>query len=83
MQLSVVSLYPARALPLVTKEDYTFSSNPVNMASLRFIRMENRDTIRLHAQGAEALYVITLPKQLSASLSTLTAAFQMYQGDCT
>lgn len=81
LQLSVVSLYPARALPLVTKEDYTFASNPVNMASLRFVRMENGDTIRLHAQGTEALYVITLPKQLSASLSTLTTAFQMYQGD--
>lgn len=80
-QISVVSLYPARALSLISKADYTFTSTPVNVASLRFVRMENADTIRLHAQGTEALYVITLPKQLSNSLSSFTSALQMHQGE--
>jgi hypothetical protein len=80
--VTVVSLYPARALSMIDKADYTFSATTgLPLAGLRSVRMENAATIRMHAQGADALYVVTLPKLPAASLRTLTQPLSLYQGD--
>ena len=78
--VTVVSLYPART-PM-DKADYTFSATTgLPLAGLRSVRMENADTIRMHAQGSDALYVVTLPRLSAADLRTLTQMLSLYQGD--
>ena len=80
--VTVVSLYPARALELIPKGDYTISATAgLSLAGLRSVRMENDSTIRMHAQGPDALYVVTLPKLSAADLRTLTQMLSLYQGD--
>lgn len=80
--VTVVSIYPARAMDLIPKADYTFSGiGGLTLAGLRSVRMENAQTIRMHAQGENALYVVTLPQLPAASLRTLTQTLSRYQGD--
>jgi hypothetical protein len=76
--VTVVSLYPART-PM-EKEDYTFSATTgLPLAGLRSVRMENTSAIRMHAQGPEAIYVVTLPKLTGMALRTLTSTLQLYE----
>ena len=78
--VTVVSLYPAR-MPM-EKADYTFSGTTgLPLAGLRSVRMENASAIRMHAQGPDALYVVTLPHLSASALRTLTSTLQLYQGD--
>lgn len=80
--VTVSSIYPARALSLIEKEDYTFSADTgLPLAGLRSVRMENTASIRMHAQGSEALYVVTLPRLSATALRTLTSTLQLYQGE--
>ena len=80
--VTVTSLYPARALSLIQKGDYTISGTSGSpLAGLRSVRMENSSSIRMHAQGTDALYVVTLPVLSAADLRTLTSTLQLYQGD--
>ena len=78
--VTVVSLYPARTQ--LTKDDYTFSATTgLPLAGLRSVRMENASNIRMHAQGTDALYIVTLPPLDASGLRTLTSTLQLYQGD--
>ncbi|MBQ8556539.1 MAG: hypothetical protein IJ438_11800 [Clostridia bacterium] len=80
--MTVQSIYPARAISLIGKGDYTISGlTGQSLAGLRSVRMENDSTIRLHAQGSDALYVVTVPKVESAVLRQLTASLQLYEGN--
>ncbi len=80
--VTVVSLYPARALELVPKADYTISGTTgLPLAGLRSVRMENAASVRMHAQGTDAIYVVTLPVLSASALRTLTSTLQLYQGD--
>ena len=80
--VTVASLYPARALSLIHKGDYTISGTAgLPLAGLRSVRMENGSSVRMHAQGADALYIVTLPALSASELRTLTSTFQLYQGD--
>ncbi len=79
--LTVTSIYPARALSLLEKEDYHFSTTAGQpMATLRSVRMENSSTIRLHTQGEEALYVFTTPKVGTDVLRQWTSTLQLFVG---
>lgn len=78
----VTSIYPARALSLIEKDGYTISGTAgLPLAGLRSVRMEAADTVRMHAQGTDALYVVTLPDQSATMLRTLTSTLQLYQGE--
>ncbi len=80
--VTVVSLYPARALSLIDKADYTISGTAgLPLAGLRSVRMVNDSSVRMHAQGSDALYVVTLPKLSASALRTLTSTLQLYQGE--
>ncbi len=79
--VTVTSIYPARALALVDRDGYSFSDTASpTLAGLRAVRMDGSATVRLHAQGDEAIYVVTLPKAY-ANLRDVTAALQLYQGE--
>lgn len=76
--ITVESIYPARALSLVGKGDYTLSATAgLTLAGYRSVRMENDHAVRMHAQGAEALYVVTLPALSAQALRTLTSTLQL------
>ena len=80
--VTVVRLYPARARELVPKADYTISGTTgLPLAGLRSVRMENAASVRMHAQGTDAIYVVTLPVLSASALRTLTSTLQLYQGD--
>ena len=80
--VTVVSLYPARALELISKEDYIISGTAgLPLAGLRSVRMQNASTVRMHAQGSDALYIVTLPDMSATALRTLTSTLQLYQGE--
>ena len=80
--VTVVSLYPARALSLIDKADYTISGTAgLPLAGLRSVRMANDSSVRMHAQGSDALYVVTLPQMTATALRTLTSTLQLYQGE--
>lgn len=72
------SIYPARALSLVGREGYRLrAASSLSLAGLRAVRMEGADTIRLHAQSSDALYVLTLPAMSADDLAALTKALQL------
>jgi hypothetical protein len=77
-ELSVVSIYPARALDLMGRGDYRNASAGPSLAGIPSARMENGDTIRLHAQGNEALYVLTLPRSLSGTMQRIATTMQLF-----
>ena len=76
------SIYPASDLSLIGKGDYHF----VQMAGptlfgLTSVRMENAETVRLHVATDLGLYVVTVPRALSADLSALCRSVQLFTAD--
>ena len=78
VEITVQSIYPARALSLIPKGSYTIAAVAgQSVAGLSTVRMENDSAIRLHAQSADALYAVTLPKVSSQELGTLLRPLQL------
>ena len=72
------TIYPARALSLIDRGDYHLNqATSLSMAGLKAVKMENQSTIRLHAQGTEALYVVTLPQMSGDEISSLMKGMQL------
>lgn len=76
--LTLLSVYPRDAFTLVQTSGFTL--NPTvgyTMLHLPAVRMDSADLTRLHTQGEEALYALTLPRTLAkdaASYLKLTQA---------
>ena len=78
--LTLQSIYPARALSLLDKDGRTFAAMTQDrMVSLRYVAMQDAATLRLHAQGEKALYVLTTPLADSAQVDQWTNAMQLYR----
>ena len=78
--LTVQSIYPARALSLLNKDGRSFTGMSTdNMAGMKFVTMKDATTLRLHAQGEEALYVFTTPVAERGTLDQWTNALQLYR----
>ncbi len=76
--VTVQSIYPARALDVMGKGNYTISGVSGHLlADLRSVRMEGPAGIRMHAQGTDALYVVSMPNATSAALRQITSAMQL------
>ena len=74
------SICPADALELIGKGDYAFSavSGPA-LFGQPTVRMENRDTVRIHTAASEGLYALTAPLSMASSLSSLTRSIQLFR----
>ena len=82
IQVTLTSLYPARAIALLEKGDYRISASlGATLAGLRSIRMENAESIRLHAQGEEALYVMITPLLEENSLRSIAGQMTLTEGE--
>ena len=78
VEVTVQSIYPARALSLIPKGSYTIAAVAgQSVAGLSTVRMENDSAIRLHAQSADALYAVTLPKVSAQEMGTLLRPLQL------
>ena len=82
IQVTLTSIYPARAIALLEKGDYRISASlGATLAGLRSIRMENAESIRLHAQGEEALYVMITPLLEENSLRSIAGQMTLAEGE--
>lgn len=83
VELSLQSIYPARALEFVPKGDYHIGEVAgQSLAGMQSVRMEDGEHIRLHAQAAEGIYVLTVPVLTADELATVTRSLQLYaKGD--
>lgn len=78
--VTVQSIYPARALSLLGKDGRTFTGIIHDqMAGYDYVAMQDAATYRLHAQGEEALYVLTAPLVDMAVLDNWTNGLQLYR----
>lgn len=78
-RVEVQSIYPARALDFVPKGDYHIGQVAgQSIAGLESVRMENGQSIRLHVQAAEGIYVLTVPTMTADELASVTRALQLY-----
>lgn len=81
-EMILTSIYPARALSLLEKGDYTLKGTAgPSLVNMRSVRMENEAGIRLHAQGTDALYAVTVPHVDAGLLRQLTATLQLFEGE--
>jgi len=79
--VTLISIYPARALSLLPTEGYALSGQPGQLlAGMRSVRMEHTGGIRLHAQGYEALYAVEVPIMETGALLELTRSLHLYEG---
>ena len=76
--LILQSIYPASAISLLDN-GYHFSAvtGPVLFGS-ESVRMENADTVRVHAATEPGLYVVTVPKSAAPKLSSLSRSMQLF-----
>ena len=76
--LILQSIYPASALSLL-ETGYHFSSvaGPSLFGS-DSVRMENADTVRVHAATDTGLYVVIVPKSAASGISSLSRSLQLF-----
>ena len=79
--LILQSIYPA-SLDLLGKGDYNFSgvAGPT-LFGQPSVRMENKDTLRLHTMTDTGVYVLTAPRALAGELSALSRSIQLFTVD--
>lgn len=78
LTFTLTTIYPARALSLLKKGDYTLAGAAAqNLTGYTAVRMEDKDHIRLHAQASDAVYVLTVPQMSDESLSAVTRVLQL------
>ena len=71
------SIYPASALSLLGG-GYQFSNvGGPTMFGSPSVRMENTETVRLHAATETGLYVMIVPRSLASRISALSRSLQL------
>lgn len=79
VEMSVQSIYPARALTFVPRGDYHIAEVAgQSLGGMQSVRMEDGEHIRLHVQDAQGIYVLTVPMMNSEELTTVTRSLQLY-----
>lgn len=80
--MTIMSIYPARALDVLGKGEYTLSAATGQpLAGLRSVRMEKAGSVRMHAQSDSAVYAVTMPELSSTELRSLTAVLYLTGGN--
>ena len=76
--LILQSIYPARALSLLGSGYHFSNIAGPTLFTASSVRMENADTVRLHAATDTGLYVMIVPKSLSSRISALSRSLQLF-----
>ena len=72
------TVWPPSALSLLEDGYHFVTSAAPTLFGSASVRMENNETVRVHAATDQALYVILLPRSLSGQISTLCKALRLY-----
>ena len=77
------SIWPDEALDLMGRGDYRFSDTAgPTLFGISSVRMENAETIRVHAQAAgQGLYVLNFPRSLRSSLASICRSAQLFSAE--
>lgn len=78
--LQVNSIYPARALTLLTDSQYTLVGQGPALAGAASVRMNGKGTIRLHAQTTDGLYMVTTQTMEPEELTEMLRPLQLLGG---
>ena len=74
-EIVLTSIYPARASSLLERGGYALIGT-TELAGMEAVRMSREDSVRVHAQHSEAIYVLTAPAMSFGELSGLAAGIQ-------
>lgn len=78
LQMTVTSIYPARALEMLGKDEmHIASTSGQALAGMASVRMESDTVIRLHAQSENGLYAVTVPMMDTSDLTELIRSLQL------
>ena len=72
------SIYPASALSLLNNGYHFSAVAGPTLFGVDSVRMENADTVRIHAATDTGLYVVTVPKAAASKLSSLSRSLQLF-----
>ena len=76
--LILQSIYPASALSLLEKGYHFSAVAGPTLFGMDSVRMENADTVRVHAATDTSLYVLTVPKSAASKISSLSRSLQLF-----
>ena len=76
--LILQSIYPASALSLLDNSYHFSAVAGPTLFGADSVRMENADTVRIHAATESGLYAVTLPKSAAPRLSSLCRSLQLF-----
>ena len=76
--LILQSIYPASALSLLEKGYHFSAVAGPTLFGMDSVRMENADTVRMHAATDTGLYVVTVPKAAASKISSLSRSLQLF-----
>ena len=76
--LILQSIYPASALSLLDNGYHFSAVTGPTLFGNDSVRMENADTVRVHAATESGLYVMTVPKTAASRISSLSRSLQLF-----
>ena len=77
-EVTVLSIYPARAISLLPKEGYHLSAAPSPLLSGgQSVRMEDERNVRIHLQTDYGVYAVVIPKSAVGLLSEIVRPLQL------
>ena len=76
--LILQSVYPASALSLLDNGYHFSAVAGPTLFGVDSVRMENADTVRVHAATDTGLYVLTIPKSAASKISSLSRSLQLF-----
>ena len=76
--LILQSIYPASALSLLDNGYHFSAVTGPTLFGNDSVRMENADTVRVHAATESGLYVMTVPKSAASRISSLSRSLQLF-----
>ena len=76
--LILQSIYPASALSLLDNGYHFSTIAGPTLFGVESVRMENTDTVRVHAATDTGLYVMTVPKSAASGISSLSRSLQLF-----
>ena len=76
--LILQSIYPASALSLLEKGYHFSAVAGPTLFGVDSVRMENADTVRVHAATDTGLYVVMVPKSAASKISSLSRSLQLF-----
>ena len=79
--VKLLSIWPADALSLLDEGFHFMPYTGPALFGNTSVRMENDDAVRIHTATGQALYVVLLPRSLSAQTGEICRALQLYEAE--